>query len=143
VNVTIAEPPEVLEIVAEQLPAFWGVTRSVKVVPEPVGVPKVTIAAAPVPHADVSTLTVDAGTVIVTVTVCANAAPAPANVIELGETDSCPGGAGVGDGAATPVKKGGGFAPPPWQAANQVDASAIMPVRSTLHPRAIFTSFVP
>jgi hypothetical protein len=37
VNVTVAEPPAELDIVTMQVPAFCGVTRSAKVLPEPLG----------------------------------------------------------------------------------------------------------
>ena len=117
-NVTVAEPPAGLEIATVQVPAFCGVTRSVNERPVPLGGPNVTMAAAPVPHAEVSALIAGTATLVVTVTVCANDGPTPENVIALGDAESCPG------GAATPVKNGGGLAPPPWHAASGNETSA-------------------
>jgi hypothetical protein len=89
VNVTVAEPPAELDTVAVQVPAVCGVTTSENVVPEPLGVPKTTMAVGPVPHEPAATEIAFAGsaTLLVIVTVCANAAPVPENVTALGAAE--------------------------------------------------------
>ncbi|MBV8750350.1 MAG: hypothetical protein JO103_11615, partial [Candidatus Eremiobacteraeota bacterium] len=107
VKVTVAEAPPAPEIVAEHVPAFSGVTVSVKESPDPDGVPKLTIALAPLPHVDEIAGAV-IGTLVVIVTVWLYGAPPGAEkVSEDGVALSVPAGAGV------PVFSGGGFAPPP------------------------------
>lgn len=71
VNVTVALAPAPVVTVAVQLPGFCGVTVSLKLRPDPVGVPKVTIALLPLPHEPASTETDEAGAEDVTVTVWA------------------------------------------------------------------------
>ena len=123
VKVTVTEAPAPVLTVAEQLPGFWGVTTSLNVRPDPLGVPNVTIALLPLPQEPTSTETEDAAAVEVIVTVCAYAEPVPEKVIELGFAVSLPGGAGV------PPENGGVLLPPPHPAIN-TDASAPKAARS-------------
>ncbi|HTD34950.1 MAG TPA: hypothetical protein VK665_14885 [Candidatus Elarobacter sp.] len=67
VTVVLAPPPVVT--VPVHVPGFCGVTVSLKLSPDPVGVPKVTIALLPLPHEPTSTETEETGTEDVTVTV--------------------------------------------------------------------------
>ncbi|HTD38501.1 MAG TPA: hypothetical protein VK669_13395 [Candidatus Limnocylindrales bacterium] len=67
----MTDAPAPVLTVAEQLPGFCGVTVSLKVSPDPVGVLKATIALLPLPHEPALTETEDAAAVEVTVTVCA------------------------------------------------------------------------
>jgi hypothetical protein len=106
-NVTVAKPPCVLEIVAVQVPPLTGVTMSLNIWPVPVGGPNETIAVGPLPHDGALTEIVETATVVVTVTICAYAPPTPENVRLVGAALTWPG------GTAVPVKNGGGFAAPP------------------------------
>ncbi len=108
VTVNCADPPEPLVSVIVHVPTCWGVTVAVKTLPLCIGFATVTSALLPVPHAaSGATVIVFVGTDTTMVTFCANAAPVPENVSELGLTLSWPAGAGV------PVVNCGAFAPPP------------------------------